>query len=284
MAYQTRQQLEQTHAVLHNSITLSSGMQLAQWSNQRDHVAVLSDHHTLSMYVREGYESYQKTAHGWKNGGGPGRFCLMPQAQHSEWDIRGELGFVHLYFTDAHLHDIATQTWDQDPQNIVLHEHSFGQDAHIAQLYQLFLLQADWQNPADHLQLSSASTLLLHHLIKHYGNVNWRSPHSKGGLSPHSLKRVAAYVDAHLQDALTLQDLANIACLSPYHFAHMFKQSTDLSPHQYVLKRRLEQAHTLILHSPHSLIQIAQQCGFNNASHFSRRFKQHFGILPSQLR
>ena len=77
MAYQTRQQLEQTHAVLHNSITLSSGMQLAQWSNHHDHVAVLSDHHTLSMYVREGYESYQKTAHGWKNGGGPGRFCLM---------------------------------------------------------------------------------------------------------------------------------------------------------------------------------------------------------------
>ena len=284
MAYQTRQQLEQTHAVLHDSVSLSSGMQLAQWSNQRDHVAVCSDHHTLSLYVHEGYESYHKTGRGWKNGGAPGKFCLMPKHQHSEWDIRGQLGFVHLYFTDAHLHDIATQVWDKDPHSIVLDEQAFCRDEHIAQLYQLFLLQSEWQDPANHLQLSTASTLLLNHLIQHYGSVSWPAVVRKGGLSPHCLRMVLAYIDAHLAEALTLQDLAQVAHLSAYHFAHMFKQSTHMSPHQYVLQRRLQQARDLIRSSNEPIIDIALQCGFGNASHFSRRFKQHFGILPSQLR
>ena len=95
---------------------------------------------------------------------------------------------------------------------------------------------------------------------------------------------VLAYIDAHLAEALTLQDLAQVAHLSAYHFAHMFKQSTHMSPHQYVLQRRLQQARDLIRSSDKPIIDIALQCGFGNASHFSRRFKQHFGFLPSQLR
>lgn len=81
MAYQTLEQLQQSKAKLHETVVLDENMQLAFWSNQQDRVSVCSDHHTLSLYIQDGYESYQKTPAGWKNGGGPGRFCLLPEHQ-----------------------------------------------------------------------------------------------------------------------------------------------------------------------------------------------------------
>lgn len=117
MAYQTLEQLQQSKAKLHETVVLDENMQLAFWSNEQDRVSVCSDHHTLSLYIQDGYESYQKTPAGWKNGGGPGRFCLLPEHQESTWDIRGGLKFVHLYYTDQHLRDVAEKNMGQRAQS-----------------------------------------------------------------------------------------------------------------------------------------------------------------------
>ena len=84
MAYQTLEQLQQSKAKLHETVVLDENMQLAFWSNQQDRVSVCSDHHTLSLYIQDGYESYQNTC-GLENGGGPGRFAYCPS-------IRSRLG------------------------------------------------------------------------------------------------------------------------------------------------------------------------------------------------
>lgn len=60
MAYQTLEQLQQSKAKLHETVVLDENMQLAFWSNQQDRVSVCSNHHTLSLYIQDGYESYQK--------------------------------------------------------------------------------------------------------------------------------------------------------------------------------------------------------------------------------
>jgi AraC family transcriptional regulator len=109
MGYGTFETLRRQNAVLKGTVELNSGIQLAAWYNNCDTVTVRSDHHTLSLYVADGYESYQKTPHGWKNGGGPDRFCLMPKGDESVWDIRGDLSFVHLYCTDAHLRRVGEE-------------------------------------------------------------------------------------------------------------------------------------------------------------------------------
>lgn len=110
-AYDTFETLRQQNAVLRETVALNSGIQLAAWFNKHDTVTVKSNHHTLSLYVADGYESYHKTASGWKNGGGPDRFCLMPEQSESSWDIRDDLSFVHLYCTDEHLRGIGEQIW-----------------------------------------------------------------------------------------------------------------------------------------------------------------------------
>ena len=83
---------------------------------------------------------------------------------------------------------------------------------------------------------------------------------------------------------MTLSDLAQQAQLSEYHFAHMFKQSMQIPPHQYVMQRRLELAHQALQQTKASMMDISEQYGFSSSSHFSNRFKKQFGYSPSQMR
>lgn len=179
--YGAFENLRRHKAVLHNAVALNSGIQLAAWSNKRDTITQYCDHHTLSLYVADGYESYHKTSAGWKNGGGPDRFCLMPKESESSWDIRDDLSFVHLYCTDAHLREVGEKIWDKSPYGFTLDENLFGDDAKITALYRHFILGCDWGQKANQLTLSSASTLLLTHLVQHYSNVQWRLPTVTGG-------------------------------------------------------------------------------------------------------
>ncbi|MEB3754998.1 AraC family transcriptional regulator [Acinetobacter sp. MD2(2019)] len=285
MHYQILQQLQQHKTQLLNHSELGQGMQLAAWSNQHDLVQVCSDHHTLSLYVQGGYESYQKTASGWRNGGGPDHFCLMPQAQASTWDIRGELSFVHLYYTDQHLKQIASRTWDKEPNLIQLDEKVFAKDPYITLLYRQFLMRYAWQENQYALILSSTAIQLLMHLLKNYSTLDWALPQVTGGLSPYTLRHVKEWIEQHLQQPLTIADLAEQAHLSEYHFAHMFRHSTHMTPHQYVMQRRLDRAFVYLgSHLHFNLTQIASLCGFSSASHFSRCFKQYYGYVPSLLR
>lgn len=282
--YRAFENLRNHNAVLHDSVALNSDVQLAAWSNKRDNITQYCDHHTLSLYIADGYESYHKTHSGWKNGGGPDRFCLMPKESESSWDIRDDLSFVHLYCTDEHMRTISEQIWDRSPAALTLNEQTFGEDAQITALYRHFLLGCDWQQQANQLTLSTASTLLLTHIVQHYSNVRWRLPAVTGGLAPSVLRNVLALIDENLGQPLTLAALAQEAALSEYHFARMFRQSMGLAPHQYVMQRRMARAEQLVRHSAQSLTGIALACGFNSASHFSNRFKSVTGMTPSQLR
>lgn len=282
--YQAFENLRQHKAQLREKVRLGSGMELAAWTNKHDTITQCCDHHTLSLYVADGYETYHKTPYGWRNGGGPDRFCLMPQQCESTWDVRSDLSFVHLYCTDEHLKATALQIWDKAPAQLNLDEQTFGEDPRITALYRHCLLACDWQQPANQLLLSTSATLLLTHLIQHYSQVNWQLPTLRGGLAPVALRRVQAYVEANLDAPLTLGDLAAQAGLSEYHFARMFKQTTGLAPHQFVMLRRLAKARELLRHTPLPLTEIALACGFASPSHFSNRFRASEGVSPSAWR
>jgi AraC family transcriptional regulator len=277
--------LHQHKAQLHDSVLLGNGVELAAWSNQFDRITQeRADHHTLSLYVAEGYECYQKVPGGWRNGGGPDRFCIMPEQYESSWDVRGPLSFVHLYFTHSHLRQLVEQVWDRSPQAINVDAKSFVQDPQITLLYRQFLMGCHWQEPADHLILSSACGLLMTHLLRHYSQLNWSLPRVSGGLAPVVLQRIKDYIAGHLDRGLLLTDLAQQAGLSEFHFARMFRQSTGLAPHQYVMSERLHKAQELLRHSHLPLTQIALACGFSSASHFSSRFKAAYGMAPLLFR
>jgi AraC family transcriptional regulator len=98
------------------------------------------------------------------------------------------------------------------------------------------------------------------------------------------LQRVRDYVEAHLDEDLSLTVLADIACLSPYHFSRSFKQAAGVGPQRYVMQRRLERAKRLLRQTHQPLVLIAQETGFADQSHLSQMFRREIGVTPGRYR
>jgi len=106
----------------------------------------------------------------------------------------------------------------------------------------------------------------------------------RGGLSPSKLRVVKAFVNENLASSLSLADIANLVQMGPCHFARAFKESTGLSPHQYVLRRRIDRAVEMLKDERSSLAGIAYDLGFSSQGHFTAVFRKFTGTQPSSYR
>jgi AraC family transcriptional regulator len=110
-------------------------------------------------------------------------------------------------------------------------------------------------------------------------------PPRPGALAPERLARVVDFISVHLGDSdLSLHDLAAVVCLSTYQFGRAFKYATGETPHQFVLKQRIDLAKLLLRERRQSLSEIACSAGFADQAHFSNRFRQFVGVTPRQYR
>lgn len=97
------------------------------------------------------------------------------------------------------------------------------------------------------------------------------------------LRRVQEYIEAHLDEPLSLMELAAVAGYSASHFKPLFKQATGLPVHRYVLERRVERARVLLLQGELRIGEIAAAAGFSHASHMARCLRRVLGRSPSEL-
>lgn len=134
------------------------------------------------------------------------------------------------------------------------------------------------------LYAESLGTALSVHLLRQYGTSPKAPVVFKGGIAPRSLQRVITYINENLQEALGLVELAGIAKLSPHHFAAVFKAGTGMSPHRYVIEKRLERARDLLRRNQYSISEIAYAVGFSSQSHLTAHFRQTAGLTPRGFR
>ena len=133
---------------------------------------------------------------------------------------------------------------------------------------------------ADRILIESLGTALCIRIAE----VRRASPAAGKGLSPERLQRVRDYVEAHLDEDLSLTVLADIACLSPYHFSRSFERSVGVGPQRYVIQRRIDRAKNLMRRTHQSLALIALEAGFGDQSQFTTIFRREIGVTPGQFR
>jgi AraC family transcriptional regulator len=124
----------------------------------------------------------------------------------------------------------------------------------------------------------------LHHSYSTAARNTADLPASRHGLDRRRLTRVLEYIEAHLEQDLSVGKLAAIASLSHFHFARSFKRATGRSPHQYVSARRLGHAKSLLADNDRSLEEIARACGFSSQANFSRAFYRAAAVTPGRYR
>lgn len=129
----------------------------------------------------------------------------------------------------------------------------------------------------------SMATALSAHLIQHYSIEKPLIRNYTLGLSQSKLQRVKNYIRDRLSENISLQDVCREVGLSKCYFAQLFKQSTGISPYQYIIEQRVRKARHL-LKQDIPLVEIALSCGFANQSAFNKTFYKCMGITPRQYR
>jgi len=138
--------------------------------------------------------------------------------------------------------------------------------------------------PAGRLYGEGLATALAVHLLQHYAVCPPQLRSYCGGIPRARLQRVLEYIQAHLDQELSLAALASIAQMSPYYFSRLFKQSTGLSPHQYLLRQRIERAKELLAGPRCRIAEVSDALGFQHQSHFTTTFHRWVGTTPRQYR
>jgi AraC family transcriptional regulator len=103
-------------------------------------------------------------------------------------------------------------------------------------------------------------------------------------LPGYRLRRVTEYIQQNLDKDLTLAELAAVVCMSPYHFARLFKCSTGVPPHRFVVRQRIARARGVLATPELSIAEISRLVGFRTASHFTTVFRRVLGITPGAYR
>jgi len=137
---------------------------------------------------------------------------------------------------------------------------------------------------AGQLYTASLADALAVHFLRRYAACRPSVPTGPNRLSPAKLRRVTAYIEAHLQDTLPLTTLAAVLQLSPNHFASLFKRATGQTPHHYVLECRIARAKQLLAETDMPLSAIGPQVGWTDQSYFTALFRKHVAMTPKAYR
>jgi AraC family transcriptional regulator len=131
----------------------------------------------------------------------------------------------------------------------------------------------------DSVEQAMAVTLVNGHAVRHRPVQLYR-----GGLGSARLRRIRELVRAKMEDDLSLDEMAESVGLSTAHFARMFRKSTGETPHQFVLRQRLERAKTMLRAPDARVLDVAVACGFKTQQHFAQAFRDIWGVSPTEFR
>src|SRR3984885_1346518 len=131
----------------------------------------------------------------------------------------------------------------------------------------------------DSVEQAMAITLVNGHAVRHRPVEIYR-----GGLGSARLRRIKELVHAKMEDDLSLDEMAQSVGLSTAHFARMFRKSTGATPHQFVLRQRLERAKAMLRAADARVLDVAIACGFKTQQHFAQAFREIWGVSPTEYR
>jgi AraC family transcriptional regulator len=144
-------------------------------------------------------------------------------------------------------------------------------------------LKTQIENPGPSGYAEALGLVLSHELIRlHQGSSS--APVVRGGLAGWQRKKVADHIEEHLSDNMSLQQLAAVAELSPYHFARAFKQSFGTPPHHYHMSRRMDRAKVMLEDPARTVTEVGLMLGYSETSAFTTSFRRAVGVTPSDYR
>ncbi|VEP14577.1 AraC family transcriptional regulator [Hyella patelloides LEGE 07179] len=214
-----------------------------------------------------------------------GDISITPAELPSSYRAYGNDHYLQIRIPPQFLKQVATEAINSDPDRLELKTEFCDRNSQIEQL--AMMLRAELyqgSNGVGKLYIESLANALTVNLLRDYSGTKPQVAIYKGGLSDLQLLQVTDYINDHLTQSIKLKDLAEFLGISQFHFSRLFKKSTGISPHQYVIQQRIELAKQLLKKADISIANIALECGFNSHAHLGKYFRQMTGMTPREYR
>lgn len=268
-------------------------LQRAEWTGVKVHRAQVLPgrmlpyeprHHEINVSIA-GYRTTEKISANGKivrSCGGTGNICLTPAGQPVGAYWNKTIDNLGIIITP----DFARQTAAENhfSAHFEFHEIYKKEDPLIQHIGLALLDEASSETPAGKLYADSLIQTLTLHLLKNYSTAGAARENLNGGLSGYRLRRVQEFINANLEEDLSLAELAEVADLSQFHFARAFRKSTGQTPQQYLMQQRIERAKMLLAKEDLPIVEVSLRTGFKNQSHFTTLFRKFTKLTPKSWR
>jgi AraC family transcriptional regulator len=213
----------------------------------------------------------------------PGATFLFDLRSDTVCEIHSSFDNLRFYISQASLDELAFDQGMRATTGLILSTWG-SQDKVLFGLANALLDQVERADERSALFIDHVALAFHAHVIETYGNVAVPARPGPGKLSPWQLRRVLDFMGAHLNDDPTIGELAQECGLSSGYFARAFRLTIGVTPHQWLVRKRVERARALLLRSALGLADIAVMCGFVDQSHFTRVFARFEGDSPGRWR
>jgi AraC family transcriptional regulator len=213
-----------------------------------------------------------------------GSIMLVPAGSPSLWRWSGHNDALHIYLEPDLVARVGAEVFGLDPVRLTVPPLDGLNLPHLRAAMLAVDAELMAGGTGGRLAAESLANIMAVHLIRHMLAPRHRARERDGTLPRSRLRAVVDCIEEHLDNGLSLEQMAAAAHLSPYHFARQFKAATGLPPHQYVIMRRIERAKQLLQGSDLSAAEVAARAGFSDHSKFCLHFKRIVGITPGQFR
>ena len=216
---------------------------------------------------------------------GPGDVSLLSRAVESHWRWRDPIEVVHVYVTGDRLAELCADVYERDVATVELHDVLKASDPALYRTAMLIAAEArDRGGLGERSYVDALTCQLAIQLLRGHADTTFPELATRGGLSARELRAVTEFVEGHLDEPLSLAELAHTVSLSQYYFARRFREATGTTPHRFVTERRVHRAEQLLKNSTLPISVVANTCGFSDQSHLTRVVQQHLGTTPRAIR
>lgn len=213
-----------------------------------------------------------------------GEFLLIDLHTEHESIVEAAVDCIAIYVPRAALASYADQLGGRRVDMLRAKPGAAIRDPVIWHLSEAILPAMEQPELPSRLMVDYAGIALLAHLTETYGEGGGMPASARGRLSPWQARRARDRMMDDLSDSVSLEEIARECGLSRSHFAHAFKATAGVAPHQWRMRRRIARAKELLLKSSLSVEEVAAECGFADQSHFTRTFARMVGKTPGRWR
>jgi AraC family transcriptional regulator len=226
----------------------------------------------------------ERTLHGRRTSGTvtQGHLAILPPDADTRWIFNRTADVVLVYVSRDVLEEAIEENVDRDPRGIEVVPRFLIRDLMLERTAHRLLREITEPRPESRLAAEVLAFDLASHLLVTHSNLAVLAGRARP-MTPNRLKRVREFVWANLDRPVSLQEMAQAAGMSLFHFARGFKEAMRSPPHRYLVEQRLLRARTLLHDPKRPVSDVARVVGYTH-SHFTALFTRHMGMAPSKFR